>query len=136
VDSSKSAGGFEISPVGIARDDKAAGARQVARNYEFFGTPHVAIVTTETSLGVYGVLDCGAFVNTFVLAARSRGVASIAQASLAARAGFLRTWFGIPDHRQIVCGISFGYEDASDPVNRFRTTRVSTEEACTWIDGD
>ena len=40
------------------------------------------IITTDEALGVYGVLDCGAWVNNFMLAARSLGIASIAQAAL------------------------------------------------------
>ena len=42
--------------------------------------------------------------------------ASTAQAALAARAPFLREWFGLPDNRKIVCGISFGF---ADPQHRW-----------------
>ena len=68
--------------VGIAHGDRAASARQAMENFRLFGAPHVAIVTSEKALGVYGAVDCGAYVNNFMLAARSLGVASIAQAAL------------------------------------------------------
>jgi nitroreductase len=61
-------------------------------------------------------------------------VASIAQAALAHRAAFLRRWFGIPDERQVVCGVSFGYADARHPANRFRTTRAPLAEVVQWTE--
>jgi nitroreductase len=110
--------------VGIARGDRAASARQAMENFRLFGAPHVAIVTTPADLGVYGAVDCGAYVQNFMLAATSLGLATIAQASLATRPTFIRRHFGLPEDRRIVCGISFGYEDPAHPANGFRTTRA------------
>ena len=97
-------------------------------NYRLFGAPHVAIVTTEADLGPYGAMDSGGFVALFTLAAQARGVASIPQAAVAAQAPFLRDWFGIPEHRQILCAISFGLEDTDHPANAFRTERAPLSE--------
>src|SRR5215211_547252 len=47
--------------VGIEKGDRAASAGQVAKNFEFFGAPHVAIITTEQALGTYGAIDCGLY---------------------------------------------------------------------------
>jgi len=127
--------GFQLyASAGIARGDREASARQTLENYRLFGAPHAMIVTTDEALGVYGVLDCGAWVNNFMLAARSLGVASIAQAALAAHPKFLRSYFGLPEDRQVVCGMSFGYEDAAHRVNRFRTSRVAVDDVVTWVD--
>lgn len=127
--------GFQLyESVGIARGDREASARQTMENFRLFGAPHAMIVTTDEALGVYGVLDCGAWVNNFMLAARSLGVASIAQAALAAHPHFTRSYFGLPVERQIVCGISFGYEDGAHPVNRFRTSRAAVDGVVTWVD--
>jgi len=127
--------GFQLyESVGIARGDREASARQTMENYRLFGAPHAMIVTTDEALGVYGVLDCGAWVNNFMLAARSLGVASIAQAALAAHPQFTRSYFGLPAERLIVCGMSFGYEDEAHPVNRFRTSRAALDKVVTWMD--
>ena len=127
--------GFQLyESVGIARGDREASARQTMQNYRLFGAPHAMIVTTDEALGVYGVLDCGAWVNNFMLAARSLGVASIAQAALAAQPAFTRAFFGLPEDRLIVCGVSFGYEDAAHRVNRFRTSRAALENVVSWVD--
>lgn len=127
--------GFQLyESVGIARGDRDASAQQAMENFRLFGAPHAMIVTTDEALGVYGVLDCGAWVNNFMLAARSLGVASIAQASLAAHPNFMRSYFGLPTDRLIVCGMSFGYEDAAHPVNHFRTSRAAIDGVVTWVD--
>lgn len=120
--------------VGIARGDREASVRQTMENYRLFGAPHAMIVSTDEALGVYGVLDCGGWVNNFMLAARSLGIASIAQGSFGAYPNFLRSYFSLPQDRLIVCGISFGYEDVSHPVNRFRTSRASIDHVATWWD--
>ncbi len=118
----------------IARDDRDASRRQALRNYALFDAPHVAIVTTDAALGPYGAVDCGAFVANFLLAAQALGLGAIAQAALASHSGFVRTHFGLPPQRQVVCGISFGHADAAAPVNRFRTTRAGLPEAVAWVE--
>lgn len=119
--------------VGIARGDREASARQGLENFRFFGAPHVAIVTTEAALGTYGVLDVGGWVTAFLLASASMGVATIAQAALATRSPFLRAHFAIPEGRQVVCGISFGFADPAHPANSFRTSRAPLEDAVRFV---
>jgi nitroreductase len=127
--------GFQLyASVGIARGDREASARQAMENYRLFGAPHALVVTTDEALGVYGVLDCGAWVNNFMLAAAAAGVACIAQAALAAYPDVLREFFGFGADRRVVCGMSFGYEDPGHPANRFRTSRASKEEVAAWLD--
>jgi nitroreductase len=118
--------------VGVPRGDRAASARQTAKNFEFFGAPHVAVITTEAELGAYGAVDCGLYVQTFLLAAQSLGLGAIPQAALAAHAPFIREFFGLPDNRLVVCGISFGRPDPGHPANAFRTNRVAVEETVQW----
>ena len=120
--------------LGIGRDDKAAAAEQSLENFRFFGAPHVAIVTTDEALGAYGMLDCGLYVQTFMLAARSLGVDSIAQAALASYPDLLREQMGLPDDRKIVCGISFGYADAGHRIHSYRTERAPPHDAARFLD--
>ncbi|GAA4491678.1 nitroreductase [Rhodococcus olei] len=120
--------------LGIARGDREASARQAAKNFEFFGAPHTAVVTTEADLGVYGAVDCGLYVNTFLLAAQSLGLGAIPQAAFAAHSNFIRRHFDLPDNRLVVCGISFGWPDHQAPANRFRTRRAEKESTFTWVD--
>ena len=127
--------GFGLyASVGIAHGDRAASALQAQQNFRLFGAPHFALVTTEAPLGAYGAVDCGAFVNNFMLAACERGVASIAQAAVSGFSKFLRDWFEIPEGRHVVCGISFGFEDPEHPANRYRTTRAPLAEVVRWVE--
>ncbi len=119
--------------VGIEKGDRDASRAQMMQNFNLFGAPHLALITTEADLGPYGLLDCGAYVTAFTLAAQALGVASIPQAALAGCAPFLRDWFDLPDNRQIVCGISFGLSDMDHPANQFRTTRVPLADVVTWV---
>jgi nitroreductase len=126
--------GFQLyEAVGIARGDREASAKQGMENYRLFGAPHVAIVTSDEALGAYGAVDCGAYVNNFLLAAQSLGVASIPQAALAAYSQFIREYFGLGSDRVVVCGISFGFEDHAHKANGFRTSRASLDEVVTWV---
>ncbi len=118
--------------VGVARGDREGSARQMRENFRLFGAPHCAIVTTPAALGVYGAVDCGAWVTAFCLAATAEGVATIPQAAVASYAPAVRRHFGIGEDRKLVCAISFGWEDESHPANAFRTTRAPLDEVVTW----
>jgi nitroreductase len=127
-------GGVQLyESVGVVRGDRVAAAREAAKNFELFGAPHVAIVTTEAALGVYAAVDCGLYVQSFLLAAQSLGVGAIPQAALAVHSKFVREYFGLPDTRRVVCGISFGWPDNAAPVNGFRTSRLSGPETATFV---
>ena len=120
--------------LGIGRDDKAAAAEQSLENFRFFGAPHVAILTTDESLGAYGMLDCGLYIQTFMLAARSLGIDSIAQAALASYPAFIRQFFDLPSDRKLVCGISFGYADEAHAIHSYRTERASLDGVVRYVD--
>lgn len=120
--------------LGIGREDKASAAQQSLENFRFFGAPHVALITTDDELGVYGAVDCGLYVSNFILAAQNLGVASIAQAALASYPDFISAHFGVQPNRKFVCGISFGYGDAGHPINGYRTKRSTLAEAVTFVE--
>lgn len=109
--------------VGIAREDRAARARQSMRNFELFDAPHVAILHIPKVLGSYGALDAGGFLTGFMLAATAEGLGTIAQAAVAAYPALIRRHFGLPEDHAILCAISFGYADETHPVNQYRTER-------------
>ena len=118
----------------IGREDREAAQRQSLENFRFFGAPHLALVTTEAELGVYGAIDCGLYVANFMLAAKNAGLDSIAQAALASYPDLVRAEFGLPESRKLVCGIAFGHADAAHPINTYRTERAALRDAVRWLD--
>jgi nitroreductase len=127
--------GFQLyNALGIPRGDKAAYARQALENFNFFGAPHVAIVHTDEALGVYGAIDCGGYVTSFMLAAQALGIATVPQAALAFHSEVVRRHFGLAEDRRVVCGISFGYPDGEHKANSYRTTRAAIADTVTFVD--
>jgi nitroreductase len=127
--------GFQLyNSLGIPRGDKGAYAKQALENFNFFGAPHVAIVHTDEALGVYGAIDCGGYVTSFMLAAQALGIATVPQAALAFHSAVVRKHFGLGDDRKVVCGISFGFADREHKANSYRTNRAGVSEAVTFVD--
>jgi nitroreductase len=127
--------GFQLyNTLGIARGDRAAYARQALENYNFFGAPHVAIIHTDEALGIYGAIDCGAYVGNFLLTAQALGLGTIAQAALARHSGLIRRHFKLGDDRRVVCGISFGFPDRDHKINSYRTSRAAVADTVTFAE--
>jgi nitroreductase len=120
--------------LGIAREDRAARAVQMLRNFSSSGAPHTAVVTSDRALGTYGAVDCGAYVGTLMLAARSAGLGVLAQGAVAMRSDFVRRWLGLGDDRLVVCAVGFGSADDADPVHRSRTTRADFDAVVHRVD--
>lgn len=119
--------------VGVAYGDREGSARQTLENFRLFGAPHALVITTERDLGTYGVLDCGSYLGTLLLAAQSLGIAMIPQAAFANYSPLLREFFGIPENRAVVCGASFGYANPTHSANSFRSRRANIAEAVSWL---
>jgi nitroreductase len=109
--------------MGIARDDRVGRLRAMLRNFEFFDAPHVAYVCMAKSFGVGVALDVGMYVQTLMLAMQSRGIGSCAQAALRAFPEEAVRHLEISQDEQILCGLSFGYEDPAVPANQTRQPR-------------
>jgi nitroreductase len=118
--------------VGVAKGDRAGSARQMMENFNLFGAPHCAILSSPAELGAYGAMDSGGFVAAFTLAAQAAGVASIPQAAVASFAPMLHKHLDISKDRLILCAISFGYADPRHAANSFRTERAKLEEFTSW----
>ncbi len=119
--------------VGVAYGDRVGSTRQTLENFRLFGAPHALLITTEKRIGTYGVLDCGSYLGTLVLAAQSLGIGMILQAAFANYSPLLREFFNIPENRDVVCGASFGWPDMDHPANSFRSRRAETSDAVTWL---
>lgn len=133
-DRRREAGYALYASLGIEKTDLEAREAQMLKNFEFFGAPHVAVITTDRDQGVYGAIDCGGYVANLLNAATSLGVATIPQAAIAMHSDHVRDALRIPEDQLIVCAVSFGYPDSQHPVNSFRTSRAEVSDTVVVTD--
>ncbi len=113
--------------IGIPKGDQAANWAQWGRNYKFFDAPVGIIFTIDKDLDRMAYVDLGIFLQTLMLAAKSRGLDTCAQGAWNAFWSVTRRVLNVPEEDYIVCGISLGYADDSHPVNTLVSEREPVE---------
>lgn len=108
----------------IPKGDKVAGWNQWGRNYKFFDAPVGLIFTIDKDLGRAACIDLGLFMQSFMLAATSKGLDTCAQGAWNFFWRPTRKVLEIPDDEYIMCGMSLGYADPAAPVNSLISERV------------
>lgn len=111
------------SAVHIDRNDTEKRKEQWYKNYDFFHAPVGLIFYLDAYLEKGSWMDMGMFIQNIMLAAKHYDLDTCAQASLAEYPDIIREILAISNQYHIVCGMSLGYADWSDPVNQYRTTR-------------
>jgi nitroreductase len=119
--------------LGIPREDKAARLRWFGRNLEFFGAPVGLFFTLDRRAGPPQWSDCGMFMQTIMLLAVERGLATCAQEFWATLPKTVQAATGHPDEEMLFSGMALGWPDEADPVNTLRTRRAALEEVVTFI---
>lgn len=119
------AGLYEV--MGIDRKDYVARDAAMRRNFEFFEAPHALFFFAHEGVGHYGPLDAGIYMQTLALAAADRGLGTCMQGALAMWAEPVRKEFAIPDHYQLLVGMSLGFP-ADEPVNQYRPPKKGLSE--------
>ncbi|QNE32393.1 hypothetical protein F1C10_10860 [Sphingomonas sp. NBWT7] len=120
--------------IGIPRGDEAASWRQWGRNYSFFDAPVGLIFTIDKDLDVMSYADVGMFMQTFMLAARDRGLDTCAQGAWNLFWTATRRVLGVPEDEYIIAGIALGYADTDHPVNGVVAPREPVDTFVTFHD--
>jgi nitroreductase len=118
--------------IGIPRGDEAASWRQWGRNYSFFDAPVGLIFTIDKELDSMSFLDIGMFMQTFMLAAKDRGLDTCAQGAWNLFWSATRRILSIPDDEYIIAGMALGYADIDDPVNGLIAPREPLDQFVTF----
>ncbi len=121
-------GELMYSSIGIAREDKMDRFEQGARNMFFFDAPVGLIITMNRTLCESQMIDVGILVQTILLLAQERGLASCPQASWAMWSGVVRETLAIEEDEMVMLGISLGYAVADAPINHLSQPRVALDE--------
>lgn len=112
----------------IPREDKAARFAEFRNNFRLWGAPVALFCTVDRRMGPPQWSDLGMFLQTFMLLAVERGLATCAQEAWALWGPTVRAFLGTPPERMLFCGMAIGYEDTSVPANRLRSERAPVEE--------
>jgi len=114
--------------LGIARDDLDARLEQLARNWRFFGAPVGIFCFIDRRMGPPQWSDLGMFLQTFMLLATERGLATCAQEAWAMWSQAVAEFVGAPQEEMLFCGVALGHADPDAPVNRLESRRMPLGE--------
>lgn len=126
-----------------ARTEQLIAAREtatgVALSYppppstDFFGAPcMVFFAFDERVQSEYACFDAGLLVQTFCLAAHTRGLGTCVMAMAVAYQDVLHELLPGARDKKFVVGVALGVPDWSAPVNRFERQRAPLEELVSW----
>jgi nitroreductase len=116
--------------IGIGREDRAARLRQLANNATFFGAPVGLFFCLERGLGPPQWSDVGMYMQTVMLLAAERGLATCAQEFWARYPRAVARFLDLPDNLRLFSGMALGHADPSAPINGWRTRRDPFEAWC------
>jgi nitroreductase len=122
--------------LGIDRADMPARARNTGRNFVFFDAPVGFIFTIHGALTRHSWLDCGLFVQTLMLAAQVRGLATCPQVSFVRFQSIIAEHLKLGPDELVTCGMSCGYADEAAAVNRLDMPREPVEAFTRWLGFD
>lgn len=115
----------------IGREDKLSRLLQFARNFELFDAPVGMFFAIDRSMGKPQWAHLGMFIQTIMLLAQERGLASCAQEAWAAVYDTTARYLKLPDSQMLYCGMAMGYADPEAAVNSLVTDRVDIDEFAT-----
>jgi nitroreductase len=116
--------------IGIPREDRPARLHQLARNTEFFGAPVGLFFCLERRLGAPQWSDVGMYMQTVMLLAVERGLATCAQEFWARYPRAVGKFLGLPEGLQLFSGMALGYVDETASINQWRTRRDPLDAWC------
>ena len=100
----------------------------------FYGAPIAIIVTIDRLFPKLRYLDLGLSISYLLLAAEAKGIGTCPIGLITAYEADIADVLSIPENKEIVLGIAFGYADESSPVNNFKTGRADQSEILYWYE--
>src|SRR4030042_969906 len=108
-------------------------------NFRHYGAPVCIYLLVDKSIlyqakgiNVWSMYDSGSAVQNIMLLATNYGLGTIAQAQAVVYPDIIRKELGIPANKLIALGISIGYPDWDNPVNKEHRDRESLDEIATF----
>ncbi len=118
--------------IGVPREDRPARYRQYARNFEFFGAPVGLFFAIDKTMLPAQWADIGGLIQTVMVLARAYGLHTCPQEAWITWQRTMRAFLELPDELMLFCGMAVGYEDASAPINSWRSPREPLDNFATF----
>lgn len=126
--------GYQLySALGIGRGDRERRREQWLANYRAFGAPVVLFFLMKRRMESGSFMDMGMFIQSVMLAALERGLATCPQAALGEYPDIVRESLGVGDDYFVLSGMAVGYEDTNAAVNNYRTPREPVERFARFV---
>lgn len=123
----KSCGLQMYSTLNIAREDKQKQLDQWAANYRAFDAPVALFFFIDPVLNTGSYIDYGMFLQSIMLAAVEKGLATCPQAALGEYPDIVKGELGYSQECILIGGMALGYEDKGALVNSYRTDRQEVD---------
>jgi nitroreductase len=122
-------GGEDLyATIGIPREDKSARLRQLFKNTQLFGAPVGLFFSLDRRLGRPQWGDVGMYMQTVMLLAVERGLATCAQEFWARYPRTFGDFVSLPEGHMLFSGMALGYADETAAINSLRTRRAPFED--------
>ena len=122
--------------MGVDRKDNDTRTKMWHDNFRWFGAQTVFFIFTDKANidGAQGALiDCGAYMQTIMLAAQEFGVDSCPQGSTTEFGKVVAKVLNVPDNLALLYSVVLGYEDKDAKINSYKPDRAELKENVTFI---
>jgi nitroreductase len=123
--------------MGVDRKDSDTRTKMWHDNFRWFGAQTVFFIFTDKSNidGAQGALiDCGAYMQTIMLAAQEFGIDSCPQGSTTEFGKVVAKVLNVPQNLALLFSVVLGYEDKDAKINSYQPQRVELKENVIFID--
>jgi nitroreductase len=120
----------------VDRKDTETRTKMWHDNFRWFGAQTVVFVCTDKNNidGAAGALiDCGAYMQSMMLAAQEFGVDSCPQGSTTEFGRVVAEVLELPENLALLYSVVLGYADTEAKINSYQPKRVALEENVTFI---
>ena len=121
----------------VDRKDNETRIEMWKDNFRWFGASTVFFIFTEKAnidQSQGALIDCGAYMQSIMLAAKGLGIDSCPQGSTTEFGKVIADVMQTPDNLALLYSVVLGYEDKEAKINTYQPARAKMEDIVTFID--
>lgn len=117
----------------LTKENKLGMHLQQLRNFHFFDAPVGLFFTTHYQLEAGAKMAIAMLMQNIMLLAKAQGLDTCPQASWNDYHEIIMPILGAKDDEQFICGMSLGYADHNQEINRYITLRENIDNFVTFL---